>query len=101
MVQREHKRLFGLICLLLYSTLFRYFELVGVVSYGVGCNSTINGETRGSIFNITNQLTDSKIPGVYSRVSVAVDWIMAHAVEGRFCPRPGGKESTSAKYSSG
>ena len=22
----------------------RYFEIVGVVSYGVGCNSTINGQ---------------------------------------------------------
>ena len=36
------------------------FEIIGVISYGIGCNSTIN---------------DEKIPGVYARVSSAVDWI--------------------------
>eukprot|EP00092_Neocalanus_flemingeri_P031312 GFUD01034008.1.p1 GENE.GFUD01034008.1~~GFUD01034008.1.p1 ORF type:complete len:384 (+),score=80.88 GFUD01034008.1:143-1294(+) len=64
----------------------RYFEIVGVVSYGVGCNSTIN---------------ESKIPGVYSRVSTAVDWIMAQAGEGGFCQRPSLKQSAASKLSSG
>ena len=35
----------------MFTMLPRYFEIVGVVSYGVGCNSTINGE---NIFEIMN-----------------------------------------------
>jgi len=34
--------------------------VVGVISFGVGCNSTLAGE---------------KIPGVYARVTEALDWI--------------------------
>jgi len=36
------------------------YEVVGVISFGVGCNSTLAGE---------------KIPGVYARVTEALDWI--------------------------
>merc|ERR1712106_951624 len=56
-----------------------YYELVGIVSYGVGCNSSRNG---------------LKIPGVYARVSKAVDWIKHLTDDGIFCeksstnPRP-------------
>jgi len=44
-----------------------HFELMGVVSFGIGCNSTIN---------------DEKFPGVYSRVSSALDWIKENVRDG-------------------
>jgi len=64
----------------------RYFEIVGVVSYGVGCNSTLNG---------------SKIPGVYSRVSTAVDWISNQAAEGLFCQKQKLHETSHSNFMSG
>lgn len=39
----------------------RYYEIVGVVSYGYGCNSTVDGKP---------------VPGVYGRVSEVVERIM-------------------------
>eukprot|EP00092_Neocalanus_flemingeri_P107358 GFUD01137800.1.p1 GENE.GFUD01137800.1~~GFUD01137800.1.p1 ORF type:complete len:395 (-),score=97.10 GFUD01137800.1:165-1349(-) len=50
-----------------------YYELVGVTSYGVGCNSSSIG---------------LKIPGVYSRVSKAVNWIKHLTLDGIFCEEP-------------
>ena len=53
----------------------RYYQLIGVVSYGIGCNSTVQGV---------------KIPGVYARVSSVLDWIEKKTASGRFCRRPSG-----------
>jgi len=51
----------------------KFYELIGVVSFGIGCNSTVNGV---------------KIPGVYGRVSIVVDWIKHLTSEGTFCRKP-------------
>jgi len=55
----------------------RFYELAGVVSFGIGCNSTLNGV---------------RIPGVYARVSVVVDWIKHLTSEGISCERPTNKQ---------
>jgi len=47
------------------------YELIGVVSFGVGCNSSLDG---------------TKLPGVYTRVSEAVNWVRAKSSHGMFCP---------------
>ena len=43
-VQKKSRRLDFTIYMRFIIPLLRYYEIVGVVSYGVGCNSTINGE---------------------------------------------------------
>merc|ERR1712066_298408 len=43
------------------------YQVVGVVSFGVGCNSTLNGE---------------KLPGVYGRISSVLDWIKEEIRDG-------------------
>ena len=53
--------------------MFRYQELVGVISYGIGCKSTYEG---------------GAIPGVYGRVSSVVDWIREETSDGKFCKKP-------------
>merc|ERR1712066_42506 len=54
----------------------RAFELIGVVSFGIiGCNSS---------------LSDTKLPGVYTRVSETVSWIKGKSEEGMSC---GGERS--------
>jgi len=50
----------------------RNYELMGVVSFGVGCNSTYKGEP---------------LPGVYGRVSLVVDWIRQEIENGQFCEK--------------
>eukprot|EP00092_Neocalanus_flemingeri_P014247 GFUD01015367.1.p1 GENE.GFUD01015367.1~~GFUD01015367.1.p1 ORF type:complete len:383 (+),score=85.91 GFUD01015367.1:122-1270(+) len=60
----------------------RYSELVGVVSFGIGCNSTVNGV---------------KIPGVYGRVSVVVDWIKHLTSDGMFCEKPTARQPTTTR----
>lgn len=60
----------------------RFYELIGVVSFGIGCNSTVNGV---------------RIPGVYARVSVVVDWIKHLAAEGVFCQKPSQTQSTTTR----
>eukprot|EP00092_Neocalanus_flemingeri_P025855 GFUD01028022.1.p1 GENE.GFUD01028022.1~~GFUD01028022.1.p1 ORF type:complete len:397 (+),score=85.51 GFUD01028022.1:124-1314(+) len=60
----------------------RFYELVGVVSYGIGCNSTHNGV---------------KIPGVYARVSSVVKWITAIASDGVFCEKPSSRLPTISR----
>lgn len=47
-----------------------YYEIIGVVSHGLGCNSVYKGES---------------VPGVYARVSSVVSWIRREAVDGVFC----------------
>ena len=51
----------------------RYDELIGVISFGIGCRSTYKGET---------------IPGVYGRVSSVVNWIKRETSTGQFCRKP-------------
>ena len=52
----------------------RRHEIVGVVSFGVGCNSlSVSGD---------------KLPGIYSRVSPSVDWIKEQISSGEFCSDP-------------
>jgi len=60
----------------------RFYELICVVSFGVGCNSTANGV---------------KIPGVYARVSIVVDWIKSLTSNGMFCEKPSTKNPTTAR----
>eukprot|EP00091_Calanus_sinicus_P013557 TRINITY_DN3007_c0_g1_i1.p1 TRINITY_DN3007_c0_g1~~TRINITY_DN3007_c0_g1_i1.p1 ORF type:complete len:128 (-),score=15.20 TRINITY_DN3007_c0_g1_i1:25-408(-) len=50
-----------------------YTEIVGVVSYGYGCRSTLKGVS---------------IPGVYTRVSSVVKWIQRQTASGRSCRKP-------------
>jgi len=50
-----------------------YDELVGVASFGNGCNSTYQGE---------------KIPGGYGRVSSISDWIKTKTSNGQSCNKP-------------
>jgi len=52
-----------------------FYELIGVVSFGVGCRSTINGQP---------------IPGVYAKVSSVLNWIERKTSSGRFCKKPKG-----------
>jgi len=47
------------------------YELIGVVSFGIGCNSSFE---------------DTKLPGVYTRVSTAVNWVRGKTSRGTFCP---------------
>ena len=54
-----------------------------------------------SLLFLTMFFKESKIPGVYARVSKAVDWIMVQAGEGRFCQKPKLKESASSQHNSG
>jgi len=49
------------------------YELIGVVSFGVGCNSSFFG---------------TKLPGVYTRVSTTVDWIRGKSNRGTYCSLP-------------
>ena len=50
-----------------------YDELVGVISFGIGCKSTYDRDT---------------IPGVYGRVSSVVNWIKRETATGKFCKKP-------------
>lgn len=47
------------------------YELIGVVSFGIGCNSSFD---------------DTKLPGVYTRVSTTVNWVRGKTSRGTFCP---------------
>lgn len=53
----------------------KQYELVGVVSYGPGCNSSFNGV---------------KLPGVYADVRSAsvLDWVKWNISRGQFCDAP-------------
>ena len=51
----------------------RYYELIGVVSYGIGCNSTVQGV---------------KIPGVYARVTSVLNWIRHVTDRAQYCQTP-------------
>lgn len=46
------------------------YELIGIVSYGIGCNSSFD---------------ETKLPGVYTRVSTAVNWVKGRTSSGTFC----------------
>eukprot|EP00091_Calanus_sinicus_P013558 TRINITY_DN3007_c0_g1_i2.p1 TRINITY_DN3007_c0_g1~~TRINITY_DN3007_c0_g1_i2.p1 ORF type:complete len:125 (-),score=15.80 TRINITY_DN3007_c0_g1_i2:2-376(-) len=56
-----------------------YTEIVGVVSYGYGCRSTLKGVS---------------IPGVYTRVSSVVKWIQRQTASGTSCRKPSTPTST-------
>jgi len=51
----------------------RAYELIGVVSFGVGCNSSFHG---------------TKLPGVYTRVSTTVNWLRGKSNRGIYCSLP-------------
>eukprot|EP00092_Neocalanus_flemingeri_P080222 GFUD01100054.1.p1 GENE.GFUD01100054.1~~GFUD01100054.1.p1 ORF type:complete len:403 (+),score=68.03 GFUD01100054.1:140-1348(+) len=51
-----------------------YYEIAGVVSYGIGCRSSFKGET---------------LPGVYARVSSVMGWIEKKTSIGTSCRKPG------------
>ena len=51
----------------------KYYQLIGVVSYGIGCNSTVQGE---------------KIPGVYARVTSVLHWIRHLTDSAQYCQTP-------------
>jgi len=55
-----------------------YYEIVGVVSFGIGCFSTLNGGEA-----------QQQIPGVYARVTSVLDWIEKKTARGRICKPPG------------
>ena len=70
--------------------MFSYYELVGIVSYGVGCNSSVNGKkyTVKCITLHTSWLfAGLKIPGIYSRIGMVVEWIHHLTDSGVYCAK--------------
>eukprot|EP00092_Neocalanus_flemingeri_P043676 GFUD01048201.1.p1 GENE.GFUD01048201.1~~GFUD01048201.1.p1 ORF type:complete len:304 (+),score=48.95 GFUD01048201.1:30-941(+) len=67
------------------SSLGGFYEIVGVISYGIGCRSSFNGQT---------------LPGVYARVSSVVDWIERQTSSGQSCKKPTATEQHSEQHSS-
>ena len=59
----------------------RYYELIGVVSYGIGCNSTVQGV---------------KIPGVYARVTSVLNWIRHITDRAQYCQTPSEQKTATA-----
>ena len=60
------------------------YELVGVVSFGVGCDSRIDGKWK--LFmneRIHVSLVGKKLSGVYARVTEALDWIIESIGDGQ------------------
>eukprot|EP00092_Neocalanus_flemingeri_P035880 GFUD01039064.1.p1 GENE.GFUD01039064.1~~GFUD01039064.1.p1 ORF type:complete len:414 (+),score=72.51 GFUD01039064.1:74-1315(+) len=51
----------------------RYYEIVGVISFGIGCSSRHAGKP---------------LPGVYARVSSVIEWIKRKTSDGTFCDKP-------------
>ena len=61
------------------------YELVGVVSFGIGCDSRINGACTFSVNKKICYVLHSgkKLSGVYARVTAALDWIIDSIGDGQ------------------
>ena len=75
-------------------SLFRYYEIIGVVSYGTGCATILQWSVLRWIYKyiyfINLILTSGEpLPSVYSRVSSAVSWIERKTSDGTSCAKPG------------
>ena len=70
---------------------------MGIVSIGIGCNSTIDGNHGGSSSDLILYFSGEKIPGVYGRVSTVVDWISHHISDGGTCATPASEQAVTVR----
>eukprot|EP00092_Neocalanus_flemingeri_P035879 GFUD01039063.1.p1 GENE.GFUD01039063.1~~GFUD01039063.1.p1 ORF type:complete len:416 (+),score=71.18 GFUD01039063.1:74-1321(+) len=68
--------------LMVWNSIGRYYEIAGVTSFGIGCNSRHKGRP---------------LPSVFARVSSVIDWIRQKTYDGRFCDKPNFPKKTVKK----
>ena len=59
--------------MLVYQFIYRFDQLLGVTSFGIGCKSIVSGE---------------QIPAVFGSINSVIGWIHREASAGQFCKKP-------------
>ena len=64
-----------------------FYELTGVQSYNMGCNSSFEGRNVKNPADLSSSSTGSRLPNILTFVPPVTDWIRDNADSGRFCSK--------------
>ena len=64
-----------------------FYQLTGVQSYNMGCNSSFEGRNVKNSTDLSSSSTGSKLPNILTFVPPVTDWIRDNAASGRFCSK--------------
>ena len=73
--------------LVTYNSEGRFYQLTGVQSYNMGCNSTFEGRNFWNSTGHFSSYAGSKLPNIMTFVPPVTDWIRDNADSGRFCSK--------------
>ena len=64
-----------------------FYQLTGVLSYNMGCNSSFEGRNVRNSTDLSSSSAGSKLPNILTFVPPVTEWIRDNADTGSFCSK--------------